>query len=74
MPATVAKAKAKAKVSFEKYLASLVQREEEGWSVLAEEVKPAPEEHFCSSAGHPGQAQGGRQPSHVGAVARETRL
>ena len=29
---------------------SLVQREEEGWSVLLEEVKPDPEEHFFSSA------------------------
>ena len=39
--AAVAEAKAKAKASAEKYLASLVQREEEGWSVLDEEVKPA---------------------------------
>ena len=48
--ATVAEAKAKAKASMEKYLASLVQREEEGWSVLAEELKPAYEKHFFSSA------------------------
>ena len=36
--AAVAEAKAKAKASMAKYLASLVKREEEGWTVLAAEV------------------------------------
>ena len=43
--AAVAEAKAKARVSMEKYLASLAQREEEGWSVLAH----GSDEHFFSS-------------------------
>ena len=55
--ATVAEAKPKA--SMEKYLASLVQREEEGWSVLADEVKQAPDEHFFP----PAQANWNRRPS-----------
>ena len=45
--AAVAEAKAKAKASMAKYLASLVKREEEGWTVLAAEV---PDERFFSSA------------------------
>ena len=44
--AAVAEAKAKAKASMAKYLASLVKREEEGWTVLAQ----APDERFFSSA------------------------
>ena len=47
--AAVAEAKAKAKASMAKYLASLVKREEEGWTVLAAEV-PQPDERFFSSA------------------------
>ena len=48
--AAVAEAKAKAKASMAKYLASLVKREEEGWTVLAAEVPQAPDERFFSSA------------------------
>ena len=48
--ATVAEAKAKAKASMAKYLASLVKKEEEGWTVLAAEVPQAPDERFFSSA------------------------
>ena len=48
--AAVAEAKAKAKASMAKYLASLVKREEEGWTVLAAEVRQAPDERFFSSA------------------------
>ena len=48
--AAVAEAKAKAKASMAKYLASLVKREEEGWTVLAAEVTQAPDERFFSSA------------------------
>ena len=48
--AAVAEAKAKAKASMAKYLASLVKREEEGWTVLAAEVPHAPDERFFSSA------------------------
>ena len=48
--AAVAEAKAKAKASMAKYLASLVEREEEGWTVLAAEVPQAPDERFFSSA------------------------
>ena len=40
--AAVAEAKAKAKASMAKYLASLVKREEEGWTVLAAEVPSSP--------------------------------
>ena len=47
--AAVAEAKAKAKASMAKYLASLVKREEEGWTVLAAEVPQAPDERFFSS-------------------------
>ena len=42
--AAVAEAKAKAKASMAKYLASLVKREEEGWTVLAAEVPQAPDD------------------------------
>ena len=48
--AAVAEAKAKAKASMAKYLASLVKREEEGWTVLAAEVPQAPDKRFFSSA------------------------
>ncbi len=48
--AAVAEAKAKAKASMAKYLASLVKKEEEGWTVLAAEVPQAPDERFFSSA------------------------
>ena len=48
--ASVAEAKAKAKASMAKYLASLVKKEEEGWTVLAAEVPQAPDERFFSSA------------------------
>ena len=48
--AAVAEAKAKAKASMAKYLASLVKKEEEGWTVLATEVPQAPDERFFSSA------------------------
>ena len=48
--AAVAEAKARAKASMAKYLASLVKREEEGWTVLAAEVPQAPDERFFSSA------------------------
>ena len=48
--AAVAEAKAKAKASMAKYLASLVKREEEGWTDLAAEVPQAPDERFFSSA------------------------
>ena len=48
--AAVAEAKAEAKASMAKYLASLVKREEEGWTVLAAEVPQAPDERFFSSA------------------------
>ena len=48
--AAVAEAKAKAKASMAKYLASLVKREEEGWTALAAEVPQAPDERFFSSA------------------------
>ena len=41
--ASVAEAKAKAKASMAKYLASLVKKEEEGWTVLAAEVPQADE-------------------------------
>ena len=50
LSAAVAEAKAKAKASMAKYLASLVKREEEGWTVLAAEVPQAPDERFFSSA------------------------
>ena len=48
--AAVAEAKAKAKASMAKYLASLVKREEEGWTVLAADFPQAPDERFFSSA------------------------
>ena len=48
--AGAAVAEAKAKASMAKYLASLVKREEEGWTVLAAEVSQAPDERFFSSA------------------------
>ena len=59
--AAVAEAKAKAKASMAKYLASLVKREEEGWTVLAAEVRRAVLlQRRCAGAGppYPGQAQG----------------
>ena len=52
--AAVAEAKAKAKASMAKYLASLVKREEEGWTVLAAEVPQAPDDPAQMSWSRPG--------------------